>query len=74
MYTILLCAALGAVIVLFSAMVLKLAWWWSLIVGLIIATAAFVLTSRIIMKKLWQSWSRQQKICRGNALKRRYAV
>lgn len=52
MYTILLCAALGAVIVLFSAMVLKLAWWWSLIVGLIIATAAFVLTSRIIMKKV----------------------
>lgn len=52
MYSILLCAALGAVIVLVSTMVVKLVWWWSMIVGLVIATAAFVLTSRIIMKKV----------------------
>lgn len=52
MYSILLCAALGALLVLVSTVVVKLVWWWALIVGLVVATATFVLVSRIIMKKV----------------------
>lgn len=52
MYSILLCAALGALVVLVSTLAVKLVWWWSVIMGLLIATAAFVLISRIVMKKV----------------------
>ena len=52
MYSILLCAALGALLVLISTVAVKLVWWWALIVGLVVATATFVLISRIIMKKV----------------------
>ncbi|CAH2030207.1 hypothetical protein [Trichlorobacter ammonificans] len=52
MYSILLCAALGAVIALISVVAFKLVWWWALLIALVISTVAFVVASRIIMKKV----------------------
>lgn len=52
MYSILICAALGVVVTLVSLLVFKLAWWGSLLIGLVVFSAAFFFVSRYISKRL----------------------
>lgn len=52
MYSILICAALGVVVVLVMLLAFKLAWWGSLLIGLVVFSVAFFLVSRYISKKL----------------------
>lgn len=51
MYSILLCAAVGALVFLLLLW-LKLSWWIALLIGVVIFTASFVVLSRIIIKKV----------------------
>jgi tetratricopeptide (TPR) repeat protein len=55
MYNILISAAAAIAMLLIMVFVLKLAWWGSLIVGLIVFAIIFVLISRSIMKKVMAS-------------------
>ena len=55
MYNILISAAAAVAVLLILVFVLKLAWWGSLIVGLIVFALIFVLFSRITMKKVMAS-------------------
>ncbi len=52
MYSILVCAAAGMAVFLVLLLALKLSWWLSFLIGLVIFTAAFVLVSRFIMKRV----------------------
>lgn len=52
MYSILLCAAAGLAVFLVLLLALKLSWWLSFLIAMLIFTAAFVLVSRIVMKKV----------------------
>lgn len=52
MYSILICAALGAVVFLVLAFAVKLAWWGALLIGLVVFSVAFFFMSRYISKKL----------------------
>lgn len=65
MYSILLCAALGAVIALVSVTAFKLVWWWALLIALVIATVTFVLVSRLIMKKVMAALEHAAKDLQG---------
>ncbi len=55
MYNILISAAAAVAVLLILIFVLKLAWWGSLIFGLIVFALIFVLFSRITMKKVMAS-------------------
>ena len=55
MYNILISAAAAVAVLLISLFVLKLAWWVSLIIALIVFSLIFVLFSRITMKKVMAS-------------------
>jgi tetratricopeptide (TPR) repeat protein len=55
MYNILIAAAASVAMLLIMMFVLKLAWWGSLIVALIVFGLVFVLFSRITMKKVMAS-------------------
>ena len=55
MYNILISATAAVAVLLILVLVLKLAWWGSLLVGLIVFAAVFVLFSRITMKKVMTS-------------------
>ncbi len=55
MYNILISAAAAVAVLLILVFVLKLAWWVSLIIGLIVFALIFVLFSRITMKKVMLS-------------------
>jgi tetratricopeptide (TPR) repeat protein len=52
MYSILICAALGAVVFLVLALAVKLAWWGALLIGLVVFSVAFFFMSRYISGKL----------------------
>jgi len=52
MYSILICAVLGLVVFLVLALVVKLAWWGALLVGLVVFSVAFFFMSRYISSKL----------------------
>jgi tetratricopeptide (TPR) repeat protein len=52
MYSILICAALGVVVVLVMVLAVKLAWWGSLLIGLVVFSVAFFFLSRYISRKL----------------------
>lgn len=52
MYSILVCAAVGLAVFVVLLTALKLSWWLSFLIALVVFTAAFVLISRIIMKKV----------------------
>ncbi len=52
MYSILICAALGVVFLLVAMLGFKLAWWGSLLIGLVVFCAAFFFLSRYISTKL----------------------
>lgn len=52
MYSILLCAALGLIVFLVLLLLVKLAWWGSLLIGLVVFSLSFFLVSRYISKKL----------------------
>lgn len=52
MYSILICTALGTVVLLLLLLVLNLSWWVSLIIGLVVFSLSFFLLSRYISKKL----------------------
>jgi len=55
MYNILISAAASIAVLLIAAFVLKLAWWGSLTIALIVFALIFVLFSRITMKKVMAS-------------------
>lgn len=55
MYNIFISAAAAVAVLLILVFVLKLAWWISLIIALIVFTAVFFLFSRITMKKVMAS-------------------
>jgi len=55
MYNILISAAAAVAVLLISLFVLKLAWWGSLIIALIIFSLIFIMFSRITMKKVMAS-------------------
>ncbi|NTV51046.1 MAG: hypothetical protein HGB32_11125 [Geobacteraceae bacterium] len=55
MYNILISAAAAVAVLLISLFVLKLVWWGSLIIALIVFSLIFVLFSRITMKKVMAS-------------------
>ena len=55
MYNILISLAASLAMLLIMILVLKLAWWGSLIVGLIVFGLVFILFSRITMKKVMAS-------------------
>ena len=55
MYNILISAAAAVAVLLISLFVLKLAWWGSLIVALIVFSLIFIMFSRITMKKVMAS-------------------
>lgn len=55
MYNILISAAVAVAMLLIMIFALKLAWWGSLIVTLIVFAIVFVLLSRLIMKKVMVS-------------------
>ena len=55
MYNILISAASAVALLLIMIFALKLSWWGSLIVGLIVFAIIFVLLSRVIMKKVMAS-------------------
>lgn len=52
MYSILICAALGVVVLLVAVLGFKLAWWGSLLIGLVVFCVAFFFLSRYISTKL----------------------
>lgn len=52
MYSILICAALGVVVLLVAMLGFKLAWWGSLLIGLVVFCVAFFFLSRYISTKL----------------------
>lgn len=52
MYSILICAALGVAIFLMLMLAFKLAWWGSLLIGLVVFTVAFFLLSRYVGNKI----------------------
>jgi len=52
MYSILICAALGVVVLLVAMLGFKLAWWGSLLIGLVVFCIAFFFLSRYISTKL----------------------
>ena len=52
MYSILICAALGLVVFLGAAVVFKLVWWGSFLIGLVLFSVAFFFLSRYISGKL----------------------
>ena len=55
MYNILISAASAVAVLLISLFVLKLAWWGSLIIGLLVFSLIFIMFSRITMKKVMAS-------------------
>lgn len=55
MYSILICSAAGGAVFLALLLIFKLSWWVALMVGLVVFTAAFVLISRVISKKLMEA-------------------
>jgi tetratricopeptide (TPR) repeat protein len=55
MYNIIISAAAGVVLFLILCFAVKLAWWISLLIGLVLFSAAFLIISRIIMKKVMVS-------------------
>jgi tetratricopeptide (TPR) repeat protein len=52
MYSILLSVAAGVTVLLVLLLGFQLSWWISLMVGMVVFTAVFVVASRIIMKKV----------------------
>ena len=52
MYSILICAALGVAIFLVLMLAFKLAWWGSLLIGLVVFTVAFFFLSRYVGNKI----------------------
>lgn len=52
MYSILICAALGVAIFLMLMLAFKLAWWGSLLIGLVVFTVTFFLLSRYVANKI----------------------
>lgn len=52
MYSILICAALGVAIFLLLMLAFKLAWWGSLLIGLVVFTVTFFLLSRYVGNKI----------------------
>ncbi len=52
MYSILICAALGVVVLLVAMLGFKLAWWGALLIGLVVFSLAFFFLSRYISKQL----------------------
>lgn len=52
MYSLLLCTAAGAATFLVLLLGFKLSWWLAFLVGMVVFTLAFVVVSRIIMKKV----------------------
>lgn len=55
MYSILICSAAGGAVFLALLLIFKLSWWVALMVGVVVFTAAFVLISRVISKKLMEA-------------------
>ena len=55
MYNILISAAAAVAVLLISLFVLKLAWWGSLLIALIVFSLIFIMFSRITMKKVMTS-------------------
>jgi tetratricopeptide (TPR) repeat protein len=54
MYTIIICLAAAVAVFLVLALAVKLAWWISLLVALVVAAVSFALISRIMMKKVME--------------------
>lgn len=52
MYSILICAALGVIVLLVAMLGFKLAWWGALLIGLVVFSLAFFFLSRYISKQL----------------------
>lgn len=52
MYSILICAALGVVVLLVAMLGFKLAWWGALLIGLVVFSLVFFFLSRYISKQL----------------------
>lgn len=52
MYSILICAALGVVVLLVMLLAFNVPWWGSLLIGLVIFSVAFFFVSRYISSKL----------------------
>lgn len=52
MYSILICAAFGVVVFLVLTLAVKLAWWGSLLIGLVVFTVSFFLLSRYVGNKI----------------------
>lgn len=55
MYNILISAAAAVAVLLISLFVLKLAWWGSLLIALLVFSLIFIMFSRITMKKVMAS-------------------
>lgn len=54
MYTIIICLAAAAAVFLILSLAVKLAWWISLLVALVVATVSFAVISRIMMKRVME--------------------
>lgn len=52
MYSIILSAAAAVVVLLILVLGFQLSWWLSLLIGMVIFTAVFVIASRVVMKKV----------------------